>query len=143
MMRVMHATGYLATADLEDGVLVLEGTTKVSRFAIDGQLGARMEKILDNTRAQAKNGYPTPEAEKAAVKRLNKLEWAAMQRQIPCIPVELIDRLEFKDASMLVNGRLDIYVGESRFQFHFRRKTRDEVRSFYETLDTEVRQAHA
>ncbi len=122
----MRAEGYMMNADLTGGILTLEGTNKASRLALDAQLTERLEAAIGQH-----GDDRDAEAFKAAYKD-------AAKRQVPRIPVSAIERVEFKDASMMTNGRLDVYVAGSRFQFHFRRKTADQVRALYDELNASL-----
>jgi hypothetical protein len=95
----MKAVGYLMDATLEDGILTFEGRGRAGGFALDWDLSDRMSEI-DGT------GWS---AETRA-----KVKAALADKSVPCVPVGLIDRAEFKDANPLVNGSITIHVGDKK-----------------------------
>jgi hypothetical protein len=125
--QAITATGYMMKATLADGILTIEGKNAATRFTLDTEYEDRFKAVADN--AAPDQGGLGDSRTRAALKE------AMSQRSTPRIPVSAIERLEFKDANPVINGRIDIYVKGKRVQFHFRRKTRAECRALYEALE--------
>lgn len=118
---MVRAQDYMMVADLTGGVLTLEGTNKASRFGLDASRSKRMSEAVEAHRGN------DIAARRAVYQEI-------CDQQVPRIRVSEIERVRLKDPTRLVNGRMDVAVGDLVYHFAFLRKTQDEVHALFEAL---------
>lgn len=107
--------GYGVTADFDGQTLTLTATNSASRAALLGSksLAKLADRAADNAEASAERRG----VEMAPLARLG------VDGDSVSIPVDTIDSVDLKPATMLVNGNLIIQTTDGKiYQAHFRRK---------------------
>jgi hypothetical protein len=122
-MNALRARGYMMEAELRDGLLVLRGTNKVAQAGLDKEFARRVNFAAESATATASD---ISRAAKSAAHISGQVE----------LPLGEIERIELKPATALVNGRIDVYAHDLKFQFHFRKKTNDECVAFCKELES-------
>lgn len=115
----MRAVGYLMDAELDDGVLTIQGRGRAGRFALDWAVSERI----------------------GAPKDMDALKAAMRNRGTLTVPVADIDDVEFSDANHVKNGHITIYAYGHNAKFVFRRKTRDQARALFDELARQITEA--
>jgi hypothetical protein len=108
-------------AELDDGVLVIQGRGRAGRFLLDW---ASWDWISGS-------------------KDVGELKAAMRERSATTVPVADIDDVEFSDANRVKNGDITIYAYGHKAKFVFRRKTRDQAQALFDELEQEIAQARS